>query len=55
LSSDVASHHSAVVPQSSEKGQIYNIIYNMTLNPNCGAEYIKILKKKSGKWVRSQN
>jgi hypothetical protein len=35
LSSNVASHHLAVVPQSSAKDQFYTKIYYITLNPSC--------------------
>jgi hypothetical protein len=38
LSSYVASHHLAAVPQSVAKGQFYCTVYNITLNSNCDAQ-----------------
>jgi hypothetical protein len=45
LSSYVASHHLAVVPQSGAKDEFYCTVYCITLNSNCEAQRVfKILK-----------
>jgi len=46
LTSYVASHHLAVVPQSGAKEQFYCTVYYITLNSNCEAQKAsKNLKK----------
>jgi len=56
LSSYVASHHLAVVPQSGEKDQFYCTVYYITLNSSCEAQVVsKNLKNIVEDRARSQN
>ncbi len=55
LSSYVASHHLAVVPQSGKKDQFYCTVYYITLNSSCEAQVVsKNLKNIVEDRARSQ-